>query len=159
MIIMPILPPTPVSELNKTRDRVTALEKKQFPVSAVRKDNVNLTFVGDTGQYEEERNIDCSLMRTSAAFTLYRVHVELEEPAAQLFSFDVVLNDVQIAKAYIPEGAIYVKSDLADVLVPNTKGLKLEGVIPTGVGFMTVQLVGTSVAVVNQTGIFRTVTV
>ena len=158
-MIMAILPPTPVSELNNTKDRVTALEKKQFPVSTVRKDNVNLTFVGDTGQHEEERSIDCSLMRTSSAFTLYRVHVELEQPATQLFSFDVVLNDVEIAKVYIPEGAIHVKSGLADVLVPNTKGLRLEGVIPTGVGFITVQLVGTSNAVVNQTGIFRTVTV
>ncbi len=153
-----IAPPTPVTELNSTKSRVTALEKKEFPRSVIRKDNVNLTFVGDTGVEAGDKVIECSLMRTSSAFTLYRVHVELEQPATSLFGFVLSLDGEEIARVYIPEGATHVKSSLADVLVPSTKGLRLEGEIPVGFGFMTVQLVGTSAAVVNQTGIFRMVT-
>jgi hypothetical protein len=152
-----IQPPTPVTEINKLNSRVTSLEKKTFPQGKVLKDNVNITFLGNTGLPENDKQIECSLMRLSSTFTLYRVHVELEEPSPKYFSFEVTLNGNTITKVYIPENVTHVKTGFVESLIPSTQGLKIEGVIPTGVGFMTVQLVGASTAVVNQTGLFRLV--
>jgi len=81
--------------------------------------------------------------------------VELETPAPKYFKMDIVLNDEVLTTVYVPPGAVHVKSSFDEHMIPPTKELKLEGVLPAGIGFVTVQLVGASVNVVNQTGLFR----
>lgn len=154
---MNILPPTPVTEINNTKRRVTTLEKRTFPPAAVDNKNVNVLFVGDTGEPGDDKSIECSLMRISDSMTIYGARIELQNPATKYFAFDVLLDNELVGVVQVPTGATHVKTFFDGVLVSSTRGLRIEGVIPTGQGFMTVQFVGTSNSVVNQTGLFRLV--
>jgi len=149
----PPLPPTLVSESVSLNKRVNSVENRVRPsIQRTLTFGVTLAAAGRPSVLAGSVTFESAAVRPQTAVTLDQIHVDVENPTNQ-FSFTVFVDGVNVASVTMPESTQHIKIKLpTKVMLSPTQTLTISSTsMSSTVGFVTVQLIGVSQTVVNQT--------
>jgi hypothetical protein len=142
-----------VSENVNLKRRVTTVENRTRPaVQTTTTFGVNLAATGRPPVFAGSVTFQSAVLRPHTAVTLDQIQVDVEVGSPQ-FSFTVFVDGVNVASVTVPADTEHLKYRLpTTVLLSPTQTLTISSTaMPSTIGFVTVQLIGRSQTVVNQT--------
>lgn len=155
----PILPPTVISVANDVKDRVTILERNTRPSLARTASKVTVSAAGRPSTFiglDESVSFTSSGLRPHTDLTIQEIFVDVEQPTDS-FEFNIRIGEQTVTTVVMPSNTNHIKVKVSPtILLPATGTLTIQSSsVKAEAGFVTIQLIGTSSTIVNQTMLLR----
>jgi hypothetical protein len=155
----PILPPNIISTTQDVQERVTILERNTRPAFQQSSQMVTVSAAGRASTLtppEQPVSFVSSGLRPHTPFTIREIFVDVENPTDQ-FGFDINIDGTTVSSVTVPGSTDHVKIRVNQtILLPTVQTLTItSSSVKAEVGFVTIQLIGTSSTIINQTMVLR----